>query len=75
VLGKPRKIRSVLRRTGVPASRAILIGDETRDIDAARACGVASGAVGWGYADAQTLRSREPTEVFERLEEIVNRIA
>jgi phosphoglycolate phosphatase len=51
-----------------------LIGDEARDIDAARAAGIASGAVAWGYADIESLRSRQPTEVFMTFDEIANRL-
>jgi len=74
LFGKARKIRSVLRRTGADPSRTILIGDEARDIDAARAAGIASGAVAWGYADPEALRARGPTEVFLSLEEITERL-
>jgi phosphoglycolate phosphatase len=74
LFGKARKIRSVLRRTGADPSRTILIGDEARDIDAARAAGIASGAVAWGYADVESLRARGPTEVFMTIEEIAERL-
>lgn len=56
LLGKARLIRGVLRQTGIPASRAIYVGDELRDIAAARAAGVASAAVSWGYGRADALR-------------------
>jgi len=75
LFGKARKIRAVLRRTGADPTRTILIGDEVRDIDAARAAGVASGAVAWGYADVDALRSREPTEVFMTFDEIATRLS
>jgi phosphoglycolate phosphatase len=75
LFGKARKIRSVLRRTKVDPARTILIGDEARDIDAARAAGIASGAVAWGYADIDALRTREPTEVFLTIEEIAVRLS
>lgn len=74
LFGKARKIRSVLRRSGADPARAILIGDEARDIDAARAAGVASGAVAWGYADIESLRARGPTEIFMTIEEIAERL-
>jgi phosphoglycolate phosphatase len=74
LFGKARKIRSTLRRTGIDPSRAILIGDEARDIDAAHAAGIASGAVAWGYADVESLRARRPTEVFMTIEEIGQRL-
>ncbi|NVO16499.1 MAG: HAD hydrolase-like protein [Rhodoplanes sp.] len=71
LFGKPPKFRAVLRRACVPASEAIAIGDEVRDIEAARTVGIACGAVAWGYADATALRAKKPDLVFERMEEIV----
>jgi phosphoglycolate phosphatase len=70
LFGKAAKVRTVLRATGTAARDAVLIGDEARDIDAARAAGTASAAVAWGYADPEFLRSRAPTLFFARMEEI-----
>jgi phosphoglycolate phosphatase len=70
LFGKAAKFRRVLRRADVPPARAIAIGDEVRDIDAARAAGVACGAVTWGYAAAETLRALDPDLLFGRMEEI-----
>jgi phosphoglycolate phosphatase len=75
LFGKPAKFRRVIRRAGIPPSQAIAIGDETRDIEAARTVGIACGAVCWGYAAPQALRAREPDVVFERMEEIVEAVA
>jgi phosphoglycolate phosphatase len=36
IFGKPARFRRVLKRAGVSAAEAIAIGDETRDIEAAR---------------------------------------
>ena len=70
IFGKPAKFRRVLKRAGVGAAQAIAIGDETRDIEAARAAGIACGAVTWGYAARQALIDRKPDLVFERVEDI-----
>lgn len=72
--GKPRKFRRVLRRARVDARHAISIGDETRDIEAARAVGIACGAVTWGYAAPKALIDRKPDLVFETMDEIVARL-
>ncbi|MGJ5180491.1 HAD-IA family hydrolase [Bradyrhizobium oligotrophicum] len=72
--GKARKFRRVVKRMGSAATEVIAIGDETRDIDAARAAGVAFGAVTWGYAAEKALRDRQPELVFTRMEEIVERL-
>ncbi|MDA9437379.1 HAD-IA family hydrolase [Bradyrhizobium sp. CCBAU 51627] len=69
--GKPAKFRRVIRRAGVAPDKVIAIGDEVRDIEAARAVGIACGAVCWGYAAPAALRARGPDHVFERIEEIV----
>jgi phosphoglycolate phosphatase len=74
LFGKPAKFRRVLKRAGAPAARAIAIGDEVRDIEAARAVGIACGAVTWGYAAPETLRALAPDLLFERMEDIAPRL-
>ncbi|WP_207460311.1 HAD hydrolase-like protein [Azospirillum sp. SYSU D00513] len=70
LFGKAAKIRALLRRTGVPAADALCIGDETRDIEAARAAGLRCAAVSWGYATRDALLARGPDLMFDRLEDI-----
>jgi phosphoglycolate phosphatase len=53
----------------------ICIGDETRDIDAARATGLASGAVTWGAAKRAILAEHAPTILFETPSEIISHLA
>lgn len=71
VFGKSAKFRRVMRRANLAPARAIAIGDEVRDIEAARAVGIACGAVCWGYAAPAALRAHEPDVVFERIDDIV----
>jgi phosphoglycolate phosphatase len=70
LFGKAAKFRRVLKRAGLSRASAIAIGDEVRDIEAARAAGVSCGAVTWGYAAPETLRALEPDLLFERMEDI-----
>jgi phosphoglycolate phosphatase len=70
LFGKAAKFRRVVKRAGVTPSQAISIGDEVRDIEAARAAGIACGAVTWGYAAAEALRALEPDLVFDRMEDV-----
>jgi phosphoglycolate phosphatase len=72
LFGKPAKFRALLRRTGAAPAEVIAIGDETRDIDAARSVGVACGAVVWGYARGDALAARRPDFLFERVERIAD---
>ncbi len=70
LFGKTAKFRRVVKRAGVDAAQAIAIGDEVRDIEAARAAGIACAAVTWGYAAPEALRAHAPDRVFERMEDI-----
>ena len=69
--GKKARFRRILRQSGVAAARALCVGDEIRDADAARAAGIPFGAVGWGYTTAEALRACGPAETFGTVEEIV----
>lgn len=55
LFGKASRLRGVLRRTGVAPGAAVFVGDEERDVAAARAAGVGAIAVTWGYAAAPAL--------------------
>jgi phosphoglycolate phosphatase len=70
LFGKSSKFARMLKHAGLPASQAIAIGDEMRDIDAAQSAGIAFGGVAWGYADPDALRAREPQAWFETLADI-----
>jgi phosphoglycolate phosphatase len=70
VFGKPAKFRRILRRTGISAARTIAIGDEIRDIEAARAAGIACGAVTWGFAALPALQALQPDLMFDRMDDI-----
>lgn len=70
LFGKAAKFRRMLQVTGVPADRAVCIGDEVRDIDAARKVGMGCAAVTWGYARGDALAARRPDRLLNRMEEI-----
>lgn len=70
IFGKAAKFRRVVRLAGVRPAEALSIGDEVRDIEAARAEGIPTAAVCWGYATPELLRSRGPTHVVERVEDL-----
>ncbi len=74
LFGKSSFFRRVLRTTGTPAREAICIGDEIRDLDAARKEGIDFGAVTWGYTAADALIAREPAMVFRTVDEIADRL-
>jgi len=74
MFGKHWKFRRVARKLGAKPSETICIGDELRDIDAAKAAGMASGAVTWGYALPAALQAAGPTHLFNSIEEMMQRV-
>ena len=75
LFGKHWKFRRVARKLGAKPSETICIGDEIRDIEAADAAGMDSGAVAWGYALPAALQAAKPTHLFNSIEEIPQRLA
>lgn len=73
-LGKAPQLRRLLRTSGVAPRRAILVGDEARDIAAAKKVGMCAGAVGWGYQPMGRLLADAPEEAFHRVSELVPRL-
>ncbi len=74
VFGKAAKFKKVLRRARVRASEALAIGDELRDVDAARRLHIPFCAVAWGYTHFETLQARLPREMFRTMSEIAERV-
>ena len=74
VFGKRARLRKALERSGVAAHEAIAIGDEIRDLEAARRAGIAFGAVAWGYTKVESLVAHAPAEVFATVDEIASRL-
>jgi phosphoglycolate phosphatase len=75
LFGKRTKLRKVLRKCGVSAAQALCVGDEVRDIEAAKAEKIPFGAVGWGFTHLHALREHDPEEVFATVGEITACVA
>jgi phosphoglycolate phosphatase len=75
LFGKRGKLRNILKKSGVRPSEALFIGDEIRDIEAARREGIPFGAVAWGYTHVEALEAYAPAEVFADIGEVVEKIA
>jgi phosphoglycolate phosphatase len=70
LFGKAKKFRRLVKRTGVSPQQVLSVGDEVRDIEAARTAGIACAAVMWGYAAPDALRALKPDLVFERMDDV-----
>lgn len=71
IFGKGRVLKKVLRDQRLDKSRVLYVGDEIRDIEAAREAGIKVGAVSWGYNTREALMSRNPDFLADHPRELV----
>lgn len=70
LFGKARHFRRLVGLTRLPPRAMLGVGDEVRDIEAARSVGLATAAVTWGCAREDALRLAGPDAVFHTVEEL-----
>lgn len=70
LFGKASIFRKVIRKAGTTPARTLSVGDEVRDMEAAREAGCAAGAVSWGFATRDVLKAQSPDYMFEQPGEI-----
>jgi phosphoglycolate phosphatase len=75
IFGKKSKFRKILSRSGLTADQVLCIGDEIRDAEAAQKAGIPFGAVSWGYNSIESLSAYGPSEIFNSVSEIPEKIA
>lgn len=75
LFGKRAKLRRLIQEGAYAPSKVIAIGDELRDLEAARLEGVAFGGVSWGYTAPEALAEAGPDVLFTTPEEIVAYLA
>jgi phosphoglycolate phosphatase len=69
--GKADKFRSVLKTLRQSPALTIGVGDEIRDIDAARKAGLAAGSITFGYNSRQALAAAQPDFLFDDYADLV----
>lgn len=68
--GKARRLRKMAFGFGIPPAELVLVGDEVRDVQAARKAGVGMVAVAWGYNTLQSLDLAQAPKVCLSAEEV-----
>ncbi|MDN5211408.1 HAD-IA family hydrolase [Fulvivirgaceae bacterium BMA12] len=63
-------IKALLKKHQLNPKQTLLIGDETRDIEAARKCGIVMMAVSWGFHTGALLGSYHPDYLIHHPSEI-----
>jgi phosphoglycolate phosphatase len=71
IFGKAVRFSRVVRASRLEPVRAICIGDEVRDAEAAARSGIDFGAVAWGYTAPSALQRTGPRFLFESVEDLL----
>jgi phosphoglycolate phosphatase-like HAD superfamily hydrolase len=71
IFGKGRLIRRVIRQYHIDPAIVFYVGDETRDIEAARKIRVRAIAVSWGFNSRPLLESKHPDFLVNQPSELV----
>lgn len=70
ILGKAKMLRRIVARNALDPSETFYIGDEGRDIEAAKRVGLKSVGVAWGYNSAELLESHHPYALAKTPDEL-----
>ena len=72
MFGKESKMKKIVKKEKIDISEFLYVGDEIRDIIAAKNAGMDIASVGWGYNTVESLKKHEPNylifEPFELIE-------
>lgn len=66
VFGKGNKIKKLLKKKQISAEDAIYIGDELRDVEAARNAGLKIISVSWGFNSKESLAKAQPDWLIDK---------
>lgn len=72
LFGKKRVLNKIIRQHKMDKSEVYYIGDETRDIDAAKSSGIQSVAVTWGFNSRAILQNKGPDFIFDSPVELLS---
>ena len=72
IFGKAGALKMLIRRHRVAKSDVWMVGDELRDIEAAKKAGINCIAVTWGLQHPDTLKAAHPTYVVDSPGQILN---
>jgi phosphoglycolate phosphatase len=71
LFSKARVLKKVMRRNKIKAEESFYIGDEVRDINAAKHANVRAVSVSWGYNDIEALKAEKPFATVTKPQDLI----
>lgn len=72
IFGKAKMLRLIIARNRLDPARTYYVGDEGRDVEAAKRVGLCNVAVTWGYNSRPLLLSHHPQAIVDRPQELID---
>lgn len=72
LFGKEHKIRKIIKRERLNLDEVLYVGDEIRDIAAAKSSNIKIATVAWGYNTVESLLDHEPDYLLNDPEELID---
>lgn len=69
--GKHRCLKRIIKKNALTNQNIFYVGDETRDIEAAKKIGIQSIAVGWGYNSVKALKISQPNHLIQNPKQLL----
>ncbi|MDE1765193.1 MAG: HAD hydrolase-like protein [Thaumarchaeota archaeon] len=70
VYGKSRLLKKLMKEKTIPHDDPIYVGDEIRDVEAAKKAGIRVVSVSWGYNTKAALQKANPDYIVEKPEDL-----
>jgi phosphoglycolate phosphatase len=74
LFGKAARLRRVIKRSRISPARCLYVGDEIRDLEAARKAGIAFGGVEWGLTRPTTFSKQGCEAVFRTMVDLAEEL-
>ncbi len=71
MFGKESKMKRIVKKEKINKAEFLYVGDEIRDITAARNAGIDIASVGWGYNTVESLKKHEPDYLIFEPSELI----
>ncbi len=71
LFGKSRVLKNLMKKKGLFAQDVMYVGDETRDIEAARGAGIQIVSVSWGFNAVEALEKLSPDHLINHPSELL----
>jgi len=71
LFGKDKALKKIIRKHQYNVADVIYVGDETRDIEAAKKCGIKIISVSWGFNSREILEKHSPDYLIDSPKELL----